>query len=746
MAFVKVFILFWVVVHSQTDCTSTKSECYIPNGNNKVDCGYGGITEAECEQKGCCWCPINPNPGNEPWCFYKTTLVPTQPTLPTLTPAPTKYDCDLQGCSIYNGIYYRFIYLHICTYIFVSKLYCYTVNQCSGEQINTSATFDDWRWYTPPRNTENWLESYQDYAVLVGYATIIYSNNLTTATVSINALHKDSSVVLSYVFGGVSQSSNTKIFSSQDTTKYVSISITGNDGSKITLDPIDFHWNAPDILPRNGDYRNGQKGGIVEFFGWPHNDIEQECQFLADNGYLGAKVFPPQEQVMSYQPFNQIMNPWYFMYQPVSYRLQGRMGSRDDLRNLIYTCRQLGVRVYADAVINHMTGGGNDMNIQHRNPNAGCSTWPNKTSSLELHNNLTGSSPFYNQDFIFQCSNVTGFPSSQEYPAAMYGPLDFHCERALNSWNDPTDLNAGWLEGLVDLNTERDNVRERIAAYLTDLISIGFSGFRIDAAKHIEPDDIVAIFVKLKRNMGGTLPNDFITWLEILLGGESDLLMCNPDSGYNYGIYLQNELLSNGFTMEDVNKIKIWNSGYPKEPELGYCTINNTRNAVQNDDADQQTPGSTSRDMGDQGCVLIENCNSDDEHMNFETKLFNNPNGVNDNNNGYPIRLILSSFWWPQDNDYSIPDGYSNCDRCTTTCDGCLGTNYTKAHDPTSNGYDKPGYTRVHRNPQIIGAMKNWLGISNNTSIYMDKHNDALMKARKHWKMRYNIIDKKSIK
>ena len=112
------------------------------------------------------------------------------------------------------------------------------------------------------------------------------------------------------------------------------------------------------------------------------------------------------------------------MYQPVSYRLQGRMGSRDDLRNLIYTCRQLGVRLYADAVINHMTGGGNDMNIDHRNPNAGCTHWPNKTSSLELYNNLTGSSPFYNQDFTYQCSNVTGYPSSQEYPGAAYGPLD----------------------------------------------------------------------------------------------------------------------------------------------------------------------------------------------------------------------------------------------------------------------------------------------------------------------------------
>ena len=95
-------------------------------------------------------------------------------------------------------------------------------------------------------------------------------------------------------------------------------------------------------------------------------------------------------------------------------------------------------------------------------------------------------------------------------------------------------------------------------------------------------------------------------------------------------------------------QIKVWNSGYPKEPEKGTCTINKTRSAVQNDDADQQTPGatinwpiqsalqcvcscfcadapmlgSTSRDMGSEGCVLIKDCDSADEHRQFEVKLF----------------------------------------------------------------------------------------------------------------------------
>ena len=34
---------------------------------------------------------------------------------------------------------------------------------------------------------------------------------------------------------------------------------------------------------------------------------------------------------------------------------------------------------------------------------------------------------------------------------------------------------------------------------------------------------------------------------------------------------------------------------YPKEPDKGYCSISRVRNAIENDDADQQTSGSTSR-------------------------------------------------------------------------------------------------------------------------------------------------------
>lgn len=66
-------------------------------------------------------------------------------------------------------------------------------------------------------------------------------------------------------------------------------------------------------------------------------------------------MFPPQESVLSNEWLqNNELNPWYFIYQPVSYRLQGRSGTREQLRDMIVTCRKAGVRVYADAVVNHM--------------------------------------------------------------------------------------------------------------------------------------------------------------------------------------------------------------------------------------------------------------------------------------------------------------------------------------------------------------------------------------------------------
>ena len=65
----------------------------------------------------------------------------------------------------------------------------------------------------------------------------------------------------------------------------------------------------------------------------------------------------------------------------------------------------------------------------------------------------------YTQSYTYTEGAFTGKSASQEFPAAHLGPTDFHCERSLNSWNDGLILNAGWLSGLTDINTEKESVQ-----------------------------------------------------------------------------------------------------------------------------------------------------------------------------------------------------------------------------------------------------------------------------------------------
>jgi alpha-amylase len=71
----------------------------------------------------------------------------------------------------------------------------------------------------------------------------------------------------------------------------VTLRVTGSDGSSLHLEEVDFFWNTHKPLDQpSGDYRNGQKGAIVEMFGWPDADVEQECKVVGEAGYLGVKL------------------------------------------------------------------------------------------------------------------------------------------------------------------------------------------------------------------------------------------------------------------------------------------------------------------------------------------------------------------------------------------------------------------------------------------------------------------------
>ena len=596
-------------------------------------------------------------------------------------------------------------------------------NGCKGMEIDYPEEWGKRVFQTPPRGHKNWKPSYQDMNLIVGYVQQKYSSD--NSKVTLNFIYKLNTpnlpfyTSLVFKFGDYESRKSSFVIKKEEAGQYKDglkvsarlVNYIGQIVASLDLDLVYLRWNNPPIY-QPSNYENGQKGAIVEFFGWPYDDIAEECEFMHTAGYLGVKVFPPSEHILSYANVeeNGQLNPWDRVYQPVSYRLTSRQGTQTQLKAMIDKCRSLGVRVYADAVINHMAGNGNDMSPDHRNQAGGsCVHWGPKNSAA--------GSPWYTTGFMYGLNEFSGEKPGLEFPAVPYDSLDFHCERSLSSWSDGFILNAGWLVGLTDLNTEREYVRQRIADYITTLLSIGFSGIRIDAAKHISPENISHILAKLKANLGGgDLPEDFIAYLEVLFGGEKDLLLCNSSQDYSYGIPFVNKMKAVGLSDSDIEKIKIWGNDYPKEfPICGYYIIPASRFAIGLDCHDDQFPGSSSRDMGDKGSVLVK-AKDVGAHRYFTVQMFTR------RDYDWKIKLVLSSYTF-KGNAFGYPDGHSDCARCIT--DECkrLCTNsmpYSKAYDPSSTGYDctrdgswKEGvYTRVHRDREIVNAMRGWMGLN----------------------------------
>ncbi|KAL7716459.1 Alpha-amylase [Entamoeba marina] len=594
--------------------------------------------------------------------------------------------------------------------IFVSAETCNSNNgafSCSSNQISMDSSAEESRWQTPPRGSEDWIEGYQGYSHVVGYARVQYADtNRKSATVTVipTVNPKYSINKISYEYNG--EASDSEVYEVSESTLpeedlKIRIIVHMDDGTTeyIDLEPLDFVWSIP-AANLASNYEGGQKGGIVELFGWPFDDIANECEFLGKAGWMAAKVYPPQDAVLSFdQPQSNLLNPWYWIYQPVSYSLNSRMGTRAQYRNMVKQCRKHNVLVYNDMVVNHVSAGGNDI-LNHCN---GGDFWGGKSSFTNV--------PYFGLTFNYGVDKYTGKINTVEYPGCAYGPLHFHCERSLNSWTDGFILNAGWLVGLSDLATEDDYVRDRIATWIVENLGAGASGIRVDAAKHICPDDLAAIFAKVKQYMGGALPEDFMAYLEVILGGEGDLLLCNYNN-YQYSQYLTEQLQANGLSEDDIARIKIWMSWYPAE--WGKCegTIPMERLVIENDDHDQQKPGSSSRDMHDQGSVLVKEKNID-AHRNFEVTVFSRTD------RNWKHRLLLSSYTLidgANGND-GFPDGYSDCSLCVGDyCDYCTSVPKRQAYVADAGGYTVENwrgsdYTRTHRDTTVINAMRGWMGL-----------------------------------
>jgi len=247
--------------------------------------------------------------------------------------------------------------------------------------------------------------------------------------------------------------------------------------------------DRPALLPTYRPSGHMAAGDVfVHLFEWKWTDIATECEnVLGPAGVAAVQISPPQEH--SVQP----SHTWSERYQPVSYSIaRSRSGTQLEFVDMVQRCKSVGVDIYVDAVINHMTN--------YPSPGVG--------------------------------SNGTAY-SKYDYPG-LYGPSDFHSPCTVNNYQSAANVQDCELFSLPDLNTGLESVRQKIAGYLIMLARLGVAGFRIDAAKHIqqvELDRILAIVDSTLTAEARPIPYYFLE----VIGGAGEALSPHDYFGEGYG-------------------------------------------------------------------------------------------------------------------------------------------------------------------------------------------------------------------
>ncbi|XP_005089737.2 alpha-amylase [Aplysia californica] len=211
---------------------------------------------------------------------------------------------------------------------------------------------------------------------------------------------------------------------------------------------------------------------IVHLFEWKWTDIAKECErYLGPKGFCGVQTSPANEHAIV---TTDAMRPWWERYQPVSYKLVSRSGNEAQFKDMVQRCKNVGVRIFVDVVVNHMAG------LGRVGPGSGGSQF--NSDNLDFPG-----VPFSKQNFNAKSKCPSG-------------------DGNVNDYNNPANVRNCYLVGLTDLDQSQSYVQDKIAGFFNHMIDIGVAGFRVDAAKHMWPNDFKAIQGKTKNLPEGGRP------------------------------------------------------------------------------------------------------------------------------------------------------------------------------------------------------------------------------------------------
>lgn len=178
---------------------------------------------------------------------------------------------------------------------------------------------------------------------------------------------------------------------------------------------------------------------------WSANTIKAHMDEIADAGYTSIQMVP-MSTIKGPEHGMVFTENWYYVYQPSGTGIGNKViGTEAEIKAMTEEAHKHGIRVIADAVINHFTSDWNAVESGWKNSNNFHSDWGNCGASG---------------------------PGSIRGDAINYS----------NRWQ----VTQCHLLGLLDLNTQSQSVANGMKDYLVRAVAAGIDGFRYDAAKHIE--------------------------------------------------------------------------------------------------------------------------------------------------------------------------------------------------------------------------------------------------------------------
>lgn len=237
----------------------------------------------------------------------------------------------------------------------------------------------------------------------------------------------------------------------------ISVLLTPSLAAGVVLAPAAVHAGGARAA---GAAAGAAKDVTANLFEYDFNSIGADCtDVLGPDGFGAVQVAPPEDS------YDQASHYWWDVYQPADYAVGGRLGTSAQFASMVSACHAAGVKVYVDAVLNHMAAGtgGSDTSYDGAAFDSGTLTYPGY-SSADFHS----------------------------YPANCPESSD-----GIVNWLSYTEVTQCRLSGLPDLATETSAVRSAEAGYLNSMIEMGVDGFRLDSAAEIGETDIAAIEAQL---------------------------------------------------------------------------------------------------------------------------------------------------------------------------------------------------------------------------------------------------------